>query len=79
MRDRERGPGASRGMPVAAAAGVMMAVVLGGCGQSGPLYLPERSSATVSPSASAAAPMPMAEAAGRTGQVDRTEDGLARS
>ena len=44
MRKRERGrrtPGAA--LALAAAGGVMI-LALGGCGQSGPLYLPEKAS-----------------------------------
>ena len=53
MRNRERGrrtPGAA--LALAAVGGVML-LALGGCGQSGPLYLPERSSLA----ADAAAPV----------------------
>lgn len=54
------------------AAGGAMILALGGCGQSGPLYLPKESSpsASASPSASEPAPgsvAPAAAAAGRPG------------
>lgn len=53
-----------------AAAGGAMILALGGCGQSGPLYLPKESSpsASASPSASEPAPGSVAPAAaGRPG------------
>lgn len=66
MRKREPGRRRTGGAALAlAAAGGAMVLVLGGCGQSGPLYLPPEKT---SPSAAASAPgLAPPAAAGRPG------------
>ena len=79
MRKREPGRRRTGGAaPALVAAGGAMVLALGGCGQSGPLYLPPEKS---SPPAAAAAPAPApapglapAAAAGRPGAL-RTAPG----
>ena len=55
MREREPGRRSGGAMLALAVASGAMILVLGGCGQSGPLYLPKKAS----PSASASAPPPV--------------------
>ncbi len=80
MRKREPGcrpSRAARTRALAAAGGAMM-LALGGCGQSGPLYLPEKSSPSAAAPARASAPGSVPSiAAGRTGAVRAVPDRLA--
>ena len=74
MRKHERGrrtPGAA--LVLAAACGAMI-LALGGCGQSGPLYLPEK--ASLSEAASLPGPVPSA-VAGREAAARTDSDRLA--
>jgi len=70
---RKREPGRRTGgtlLALAVASGAMI-FTLGGCGQSGPLYLPKKSSL----SASAPPPVPVSPAvAGRGGEVGAASD-----
>lgn len=70
MRKHERGrrtPGAALALAVAGGA---MILALGGCGQSGPLYLPEKASLAASVEASVTKPsIGPATAAGKDGAV----------
>ena len=64
MRKREPGRRAGGAVLALVVASGVMILALGGCGQSGPLYLPKKSS----PSASALLPVPVSStAAGRPG------------
>ena len=79
MRKREPGrrTGPARARALAAAGGAMM-LALGGCGQSGPLYLPEKSSPSAAAPARAPAPGSVPSvAAGRPGAVRAVPDRLA--
>ena len=71
MRKREPGRRTGGARLALAVAGVAMILALGGCGQSGPLYLPKKSSL----SASAPPPVPVSPAvAGRPGAVGAAPD-----